>query len=51
LILKEVIEKYENSPEKFIEEYFGMKLYLYQKIMLKSIIKKGEFKWKRHLWS
>lgn len=41
--LKEIIEKYKNNPIDFVEDYCGLKLTNFQKLMLKAIINNEVF--------
>lgn len=45
--LQEVRDQYDKDPIKFLEEFYNIKLYPYQKILLKMVYKakwKGRFK-------
>lgn len=37
---KPIIEKYKNKPDLFAEDYLGVKLLWYQKLMLRMLNKK-----------
>jgi hypothetical protein len=38
-LLEKVVKQYRNDIVKFTEDYYGLKLYWYQKLLLKSIYK------------
>ncbi len=38
--IKQLRKKYRKHPERFMENYFGIKLHWYQKLMLKCVERK-----------
>jgi hypothetical protein len=38
-LLEKVVKQYRNDIVKFTEDFYGLKLYWYQKLLLKSIYK------------